>query len=80
MRPDFSSKLYEIEENVSNVESTFFKISVAFSNLIDTGNTLRSKAIVHSRESKEHATVLLRTLKLLLISYESRNKTTTLLL
>ena len=29
----------EIEENVSNVESAFFKISVAFSNLIDTGKT-----------------------------------------
>ena len=41
----FFPALSEIEENVSNVESAFFKISVAFSNLIDTGKTLRSKAI-----------------------------------
>ena len=39
------SALSEIEENVSNVESAFFKNSVAFSNLIDTGKPLRSKAI-----------------------------------
>ena len=34
----FFSALSEIKENVSSVESAFFKISVAFSNLLtDTG-------------------------------------------
>ena len=52
----FFSALSEIEENVSNVESAFLQISVTLYNLIDTGKTLRSKAI--NSDSELFATVL----------------------